>query len=42
MIIISMITMSCSTNQKKNNSIELPNEWKFKTGDNTEYSKSGF
>jgi DUF1680 family protein len=42
MVIISMITMSCSTNQKKNNSIELPNEWKFTTGDNPEYSKPDF
>ena len=41
-VIFSMIAMSCTTNQKTNNNIELPNEWKFKTGDNPEYSNPDF
>ncbi len=41
-VILSLITISCTNNQKTSNSIELPNEWKFKTGDNREYSKPDF
>lgn len=41
-VIISMIIASCSTNQKKNISIDLPKEWKFRTGDNTAFSNPDF
>jgi DUF1680 family protein len=41
-IIISMIAISCRTNQKTNDFIELPKEWKFQTGDNADFSKPDF
>jgi len=41
-IIISMTAMSCTNKQQSGKSIELPKEWKFKTGDNPEYSNPDF
>jgi DUF1680 family protein len=41
-IIFSTIAMSCITRQHSGESIDLPKEWKFQTGDNTEYSKPDF
>ena len=41
-IIISMIVMACTTRQQSKESTDIPKEWKFHTGDNPEYSKSGF
>ena len=41
-IVICLIVSSCTNNQKTNNTIELPKEWKFQTGDNTGYSNTDF
>jgi hypothetical protein len=41
-IIISMTVMACTTRQQSKESTDIPKEWKFHTGDNPEYSKSGF
>ncbi|MGD0754997.1 MAG: beta-L-arabinofuranosidase domain-containing protein [Bacteroidales bacterium] len=41
-IIACMIATSCGNNKKTSDIIELPEEWKFITGDNPEYSNPGF
>lgn len=38
-LILSVIAMSCIDNQQSKVRIDLPNEWKFQTGDSTAYSK---
>ena len=41
-IILCIIIISCNNNQQSKESIDLPKEWKFRTGDNPEYSKPDF
>ena len=41
-IISGMIVIACTTSQQSGESIDLPKDWKFQTGDNTEYSKPDF
>jgi len=40
--LICLIINSCTTNQNTSESIKLPKEWKFQTGDNPEFSKQDF
>ncbi|MBC7849283.1 MAG: glycoside hydrolase family 127 protein, partial [Chitinophagaceae bacterium] len=40
--LICLIVISCTTRQKTSESLELPREWKFQTGDNPEFSKPDF
>jgi len=40
--IICLIVISCTPRQKTSESLELPKEWKFQTGDNPEFSKPDF
>lgn len=40
--LICLIVISCTTRQKTSESLELPKEWKFQTGDNPEFSKPDF
>ncbi len=41
-IIISMVLVSCANRQQSKESIDIPKEWKFQTGDSIEYSKPDF
>jgi DUF1680 family protein len=41
-VIYLIISVSCNTRQQPNESIDLSKEWKFQTGDSSEYSKSSF
>lgn len=41
-ILICMVTMSFTSEKQINATIELPKEWKFQIGDNSEYSKPEF
>ena len=41
-LLICLIINSCTTNQKTSESLELPKEWKFQTGDNPDFSKPDF
>jgi hypothetical protein len=40
--LIGILMMSCQTEKRNMNTLKLPLEWKFQTGDNTEYANPFF
>ena len=41
-MLLCMMSTSFATNQKTSESLELPKEWKFQTGDNADFAKPDF
>ncbi len=41
-LLICLLVSSCATRQQNNNTVELPEVWKFRIGDNPEYSTTAF